>query len=74
MRVRPVRPLSGGREFHVGDMLTAIEQSTLKALAESIQTKDQPRFIAAYKQQLASCFLPYRRSGKATPNFPTTNI
>jgi len=56
VRVRPVRPLSGGREFHVGDMLTAIEQNALKELAESIQAKDQPRFVAAYKQQLASCY------------------
>ena len=56
MHVRPVRPLSTGGEFRVGDMLTAIEQSTLKELHESVQAKDQSRFVTAYKQQLASCY------------------
>lgn len=56
VRVRPVRPLKSGGEFHVGDMLTAIEQSSLKELKASVQAKDQPRFVTAYKQQLASCY------------------
>jgi hypothetical protein len=56
VRVRPVRPLSNGGEFRVGDMLTAIEQGTLKDLTESVQAKDQSGFVTAYKQQLASCY------------------
>lgn len=56
VRVRPLRPLSTGGEFRVGDMLTAIEQSALKELTESVQGRDQARFVTAYKMQLASCY------------------
>lgn len=56
VRVRPVRPLSSGGQLQVGDMLSAIEQSTLKELTESVRAKDKPRFETAYKQQLASCY------------------
>ena len=56
VRLRPVRPLSGGGLLNVGDMLTAVEQSTLRDLEESVKAKDQPRFVTAYKQQLASCY------------------
>jgi hypothetical protein len=57
VRVRPVRPLSTGGELRVGDMLTAIEQGTFKELADAVHAKVQPRFITAYKQQLASCYV-----------------
>ena len=56
VRVRPVRPLSGGGEFRLGEMLAAIEQSSLKELQESIKAKDRARFITAYRQQLGSCY------------------
>lgn len=56
VRLRPVRPLSGGGLLNVGDMLTAVEQSTLKELEESVKAKDQARFVTSYKQQLASCY------------------
>lgn len=56
VRVRPVRPLSTGGELRVGDMLTAIEQGTLKELTESVQAKDEARFVTAYQRQLASCY------------------
>ena len=56
VRVRPLRPLSNGGKLDVGAMLAAVEQSTLKELTESIQAKDRPRFVTAYKQQLGSCY------------------
>jgi hypothetical protein len=56
VRVRPVRPLSAGGELHLGDMLGAIEQSSLKDLQSSIEAKDLVRFTTCYKQQLASCY------------------
>jgi hypothetical protein len=56
VRVRPVRPLSTGGELRVGDMLAAIEQSTLKDLTESVRAKDATRFTTTYKTQLASCY------------------
>ncbi|OHE78344.1 MAG: hypothetical protein A3G75_02290 [Verrucomicrobia bacterium RIFCSPLOWO2_12_FULL_64_8] len=65
VRVRPVRPLSTGGELRVGDMLAGIEQSTLKELTESVQAKDQSRFVTAYKQQLASCYACHIAAEKA---------
>jgi len=56
VRVRPVRPLSTGGEFRVGDMLTTVEQGTLKELQDAVHAKDQPRFTTAYKQTLGSCY------------------
>jgi hypothetical protein len=56
VRVRPIRPLSDGRQFSVGDMLTAVEQGALKELQDAVRAKDGPRFATSYKQMLASCY------------------
>jgi hypothetical protein len=56
VRVRPIRPLSDGRQFNVGDMLTAVEQGALKDLQATVQARDQARFTTAYKQMLGSCY------------------
>lgn len=56
VRVRPIRPLSDGRQFHVGDMLTAVEQGALKDLQDSIHAQDAGRFTSTYKAMLGSCY------------------
>lgn len=56
VRVRPVRPLSGGGELRLTDMLAGIEQTTLKEVQDSVRAKDAKRFSAAYKAMLGSCY------------------
>lgn len=56
VRVRPVRPLSTGGEFHLADMLAGIEKGALAALQGSIKAGDTSQFSATYKQMLASCY------------------
>lgn len=56
VRVRPVRPLAGGGELHLADMLAALEQTTLKEVQDSVKSKDSRRFTAAYKEMLTACY------------------
>ena len=56
VRVRPIRPLSNGGQFNAGDMLAAVEQGAFKELQDSVRAKEQPRFTAAYRNMLASCY------------------
>jgi hypothetical protein len=56
VRVRPVRPLSTGGEFHLADMLAGIEKGPLAALQGSIKAEDASQFSATYKQMLANCY------------------
>jgi hypothetical protein len=56
VRVRPVRPLAGGGQLHLADMLTAIEQTTLKEVQDSVRAQDSKRFSTAYKEMLAGCY------------------
>ena len=56
VRVRPVRPLSTGGEFHLADMLAGIEKGPLATLQASIKARDASQFSVTYKQMLASCY------------------
>jgi hypothetical protein len=56
VRVRPVRPLAGGGELRLADMLATIEQTTLKEVQDSVRAQDPKRFSAAYKEMLAGCY------------------
>ena len=56
VRVRPVRPLAGGGQLRLADMLAAIEQTTLKEVQDSVRAQDPKRFSTAYRQMLAGCY------------------
>jgi hypothetical protein len=55
VRIRPVRPVSGGGELKLADLLDALEKSTLKELQDSVTAKDRKKFESNYATTLASC-------------------
>ena len=64
VRIIPKRKDAEGREIDLGGILTGLETSTLKDLAQSIKDKDGEKFAAAYKAQLEGCMACHRATNK----------
>lgn len=64
VRIIPKRKDAEGREIDLGGILTGLETSTLKDLAEAIKAKDKERFATAYKAQLEGCMSCHKATNK----------
>jgi hypothetical protein len=64
VRIIPKRKDAEGREIDLGGILTGLETSTLKDLAQSVKDKDAEKFAAAYKAQLEGCVACHRATNK----------
>jgi hypothetical protein len=64
VRIIPTRKDSQGREVDLNGILTALEQSSLKDLDQSIKSADKTKFSAAYKTQLENCMACHRAASK----------
>jgi len=64
VRIIPKRKDAEGREIDLGGILTGLETSTLKDLAQTIKDKDAAKFEAAYKAQLEGCMACHRATNK----------
>jgi hypothetical protein len=64
VRIIPKRKDAEGREIDLGGILTGLETSTLKDLAQTIKDKDGEKFAAAYKAQLEGCMACHRATNK----------
>jgi hypothetical protein len=64
VRIIPMRKDSAGRDVDLGGILTAVEQTSLKELDQSIKAKDKDKFAVAYKTQMENCMACHRASSK----------
>lgn len=55
VRIRPVRPVSGGAQLELGALLDTLEKTSLQELQEAVTAKDRARFEASYQRTLVSC-------------------
>jgi hypothetical protein len=79
VRVIPFRKDRAGRDVDLGGILTALEQTSLKDLDESIKAKDKSRFTTAYKAQLTNCMACHKAASKEfivlhVPERPDVNM
>jgi hypothetical protein len=64
VRIIPVRKDPMGHDVDLRAILQAVETSALKDLQQTIQAKDKPKFEAAYRTMLQSCYSCHEASGK----------
>ena len=64
VRIIPVRKDRDGHDVDLGGILTALEQTSLKDLDQSIKGKDGRKFEAAYRAQMENCMACHRAAGK----------
>jgi hypothetical protein len=64
VRIIPMRKDSAGRDVDLNGILTALEQTSLKDLDESVKARDAAKFTAAYKAQLENCMACHRAASK----------
>jgi len=64
VRIIPVRKDPQGRDVDLRAILQAVEGSALKDLLETVKAKDKPKFEAAYRTMLQSCYSCHEASGK----------
>jgi hypothetical protein len=64
IRIRPIRKDAAGNSVDLKSIFDVISNGPLKNLADSIQSKDEPKFEASYKQMLNGCFSCHVASGK----------
>jgi hypothetical protein len=55
VRIRPVRPVSGGAQLELGGLLDTLEKTSLQELQDALTAKDRARFEASYQRTLVSC-------------------
>ena len=53
-----------GRDVDLRAILQAVEGSALKDLLDTVKAKDKPKFEAAYRTMLQSCYSCHEASGK----------
>lgn len=68
VRVRPVRPLSTGGEFHLADMLAGIEKGPLSALQGSIKAEDAAQFFSHLQANARELLCMSCRGRKTLPS------
>jgi hypothetical protein len=79
VRIIPKRKDREGREVDLTGILAALEQSSLKDLADAVKAADKGRFERAYAQQVENCMACHRASGKEfirlhTPERPDAGV
>jgi hypothetical protein len=79
VRVRPVRPISGGAEVDLRPMQQAIEQAGLASLAEALEQRNPEAFEAAYRQTLDQCNACHQAAERGylevrVPNLPPSPL
>lgn len=73
LRVRPVRPLSGGGEIDLRPILQGIEASALAELKSAIEKQDGAAFESSYRSMLSECHGCHEAAEKPylRPQIPT---
>jgi hypothetical protein len=79
VRIIPKRKDSAGQDVDLVSILQAFENGPLKQLEESIKSKDDERFVAAYKFTLENCYACHKAASKPylrpqIPNGPAVQI
>jgi hypothetical protein len=64
IRIRPIRKDLAGDPVDLQKIFDVISNGPLKNLAQSIQDKDEARFVVTYKQMLTGCYGCHLASGK----------
>jgi hypothetical protein len=64
VRIIPVRKDASGNPIRLEELLSGIEEGSLKRVGEAIQAKDNAKFTEAYQQMLESCYACHLAAGK----------
>ena len=64
VRAKPIRKDNAGRDIKLVAILEAFENSQLGQLKKTIDGKDKPEFITAYKAILTTCYACHKASDK----------
>lgn len=64
VRIIPVREDPQGNEIRLTEILDPIDKTALEQVGDAIKTKDNTKFVEAYKQMLGSCYACHLASGK----------
>jgi hypothetical protein len=73
VRIIPKRKDRAGREVDLVSILQSVENGALKQLEAAIKSKNDERFVAAYKFSLESCYACHKAADKPylRPQIPT---
>jgi len=73
IRIRPIRKDADGKDVDLKGIFDGIDTSSLEAVKQAIAGKDLPKFTAAYKTMLESCYACHKASSKPylRPMVPT---
>ena len=74
IRIRPVRQSPDGKDVDLQAIFDGIDKTSMAAVKQAIEKKDETQFAAAYSTMLESCYACHKPSGKAylRPMIPLT--